>query len=110
MLARPKLGAADRGPLRAVVDEMALTDSLDAAAIQRWEPVAESLVRKRVTSKHPRLVATILARSARPACRRAPSGAPTGCATPLWAGPSARPRRSRHSHDRRRSVQPHRHR
>lgn len=42
-------------------DEGALSDSLDTAAIQRWEPVAESLVRDGVTSKHPRLVATILA-------------------------------------------------
>ena len=38
-----------------------LGKSLDTAAIQRWEPVAESLVRDGVTSKHPRLVATILA-------------------------------------------------
>jgi hypothetical protein len=37
------------------------SESLDTAAIQRWEPVAESLVRDGVTSKHPRLVATILA-------------------------------------------------
>jgi hypothetical protein len=32
-----------------------------AAAIKRWRPVAESLVREGVTSKHPQLVATILA-------------------------------------------------
>jgi hypothetical protein len=33
----------------------------DRAAIQRWQPVAESLVREGVTSKSPQLVATILA-------------------------------------------------
>jgi hypothetical protein len=42
-------------------EEPGLGESLDTAAIQRWEPVAESLVRDGVTSKHPRLVATILA-------------------------------------------------
>jgi hypothetical protein len=36
-------------------------DCVNTAAIQRWQPVAESLVRGGVTSKHPRLVATILA-------------------------------------------------
>ena len=34
---------------------------VDTADIQRWQPVAESLVREGVTSKGPRLVATILA-------------------------------------------------
>ena len=34
---------------------------VDTADIQRWQPVAESLVREGVTSKDPRLVATILA-------------------------------------------------
>ncbi|HEX3548219.1 MAG TPA: hypothetical protein VHU62_16860 [Mycobacterium sp.] len=34
---------------------------MNTAAIQRWQPIAESLVRDGVTSKHPRLVATILA-------------------------------------------------
>jgi hypothetical protein len=61
--ARPP--AANRNGSRAAVattaDDSALGDSLDTAAIQRWEPVAESLVRDGVTSKHPRLVATILA-------------------------------------------------
>jgi Protein of unknown function (DUF2637) len=33
----------------------------DTAAIRRWQPIAESLVRDGVTSKHPDLVATILA-------------------------------------------------
>jgi hypothetical protein len=53
----------DRSPAVAATaaDDGALGDSLDTAAIQRWEPVAESLVREGVTSKHPRLVATILA-------------------------------------------------
>ena len=45
----------------AAAAEPGLGESLDTAAIQRWEPVAESLVRDGVTSKHPRLVATILA-------------------------------------------------
>jgi hypothetical protein len=31
------------------------------ADVERWRPVAESLVREGVTSKHPRLVAAILA-------------------------------------------------
>jgi hypothetical protein len=35
---------------------------LDTADIERWQSVAESIVRGGVTSKHPRLVATILAR------------------------------------------------
>jgi len=35
--------------------------SLDAAAVRRWQPVAESLVRDGLTTKEPRLVATILA-------------------------------------------------
>jgi len=35
--------------------------SLDAAAVRRWQPVAESLVRDGVTTKEPELVATILA-------------------------------------------------
>ena len=34
---------------------------LDTAAIRRWQPLAESLVREGVTSKGPELVATILA-------------------------------------------------
>ena len=38
-----------------------MADSLDTAAVQRWQPIAESLVREGVTSKHPGLVATILA-------------------------------------------------
>ena len=36
-------------------------DSVDTAAIQRWRFLAESLVREGITSKHPDLVATILA-------------------------------------------------
>ena len=35
--------------------------SEDAAAIRRWHPLAESLVRQGITLKHPSLVATILA-------------------------------------------------
>jgi hypothetical protein len=50
-----------RAGVATTADDSALGDSLDTAAIQRWEPVAESLVREGVTSKHPRLVATILA-------------------------------------------------
>ena len=61
--ARPP--AANRNGSRAAAataaEEGGLGESLDTAAIQRWEPVAESLVRDGVTSKHPRLVATILA-------------------------------------------------
>ena len=41
--------------------EPVAVESVDTAAIQRWQPVAESLVREGVTSKHPELVATILA-------------------------------------------------
>lgn len=50
-----------RAAAAAAAEEGGLGESLDTAAIQRWEPVAESLVRDGVTSKHPRLVATILA-------------------------------------------------
>jgi len=39
-------------------------DVLDSAAIRRWQPLAESLVRDGVTSKRPDLVATILAERA----------------------------------------------
>jgi hypothetical protein len=61
--ARPAAARRNDSPAAAATaaDEGALSDSLDTAAIQRWEPVAESLVRDGVTSKHPRLVATILA-------------------------------------------------
>jgi hypothetical protein len=60
--ARPAAVRRSVSPAVAVpVDESVLNDALDTAAIQRWEPVAESLVRGGVTSKHPRLVATILA-------------------------------------------------
>jgi hypothetical protein len=61
--ARPAAAGRNDSPAVAATaaDEGALSDSLDTAAIQRWEPVAESLVRDGVTSKHPRLVATILA-------------------------------------------------
>jgi hypothetical protein len=38
-----------------------LSATVDPAAVERWRPVAESLVREGVTSKHPRLVAAILA-------------------------------------------------
>ena len=38
-----------------------VSDGQSAVAIKRWQPVAESLVREGVTSKHPQLVATILA-------------------------------------------------
>ena len=38
-----------------------VADSVDTTAVQRWQPIAESLVREGVTSKHPELVATILA-------------------------------------------------
>jgi hypothetical protein len=38
-----------------------LGEHVNTAAIQRWQPIAESLVRDGVTSKHPGLVATILA-------------------------------------------------
>jgi hypothetical protein len=46
---------ANREPASATVDVVATAD------IERWQPVAESIVREGVTSKHPRLVATILA-------------------------------------------------
>ncbi len=61
--ARPAAAGRNDSPAAAATaaDEGALSDSLDTGAIQRWEPVAESLVRDGVTSKHPRLVATILA-------------------------------------------------
>jgi hypothetical protein len=61
--ARPAAARRNDSPAAAATaaDEGAVSDSLDTAAIQRWEPVAESLVRDGVTSKHPRLVATILA-------------------------------------------------
>jgi len=61
--ARPPAARRNDSPAVAAkaADEVALSDALDTAAIQRWEPVAESLVRDGVTSKHPRLVATILA-------------------------------------------------
>ena len=61
--ARPAAAGRNDSPAVAATaaDEGALSDSLDTAAIQRGESVAESLVRDGVTSKHPRLVATILA-------------------------------------------------
>jgi hypothetical protein len=34
---------------------------VDTAGVERWQPVAESLVREGVTSKDPHLVAAILA-------------------------------------------------
>jgi hypothetical protein len=48
------------------VEESAESDSARVgpsatADIERWQPVAESIVREGVTSKHPQLVATILA-------------------------------------------------
>jgi len=46
---------ANREPASATVDVVATAD------IERWQPVAESIVREGVTSKHPKLVATILA-------------------------------------------------
>lgn len=58
-------GARRRGsPARAATrtsEVSAPPDRIDAADIERWQPVAESIVRDGVTSKHPRLVATILA-------------------------------------------------
>jgi hypothetical protein len=63
----PDAGVADRAasPARAaaeVAEPVLPAGSWDgAAAIKRWRPVAESLVREGVTSKHPQLVATILA-------------------------------------------------
>jgi hypothetical protein len=38
--------------------------ALDAAALMRWQPIADALVRDRVTSKDPELVASILAQRA----------------------------------------------
>ena len=38
-----------------------LSATVGPADVERWRPVAESLVREGVTSKHPRLVAAILA-------------------------------------------------
>ena len=46
---------ANREPAPAAVNVV------DTADIERWQPVAESIVREGVTSKHPKLVATILA-------------------------------------------------
>lgn len=60
--ARRSAARAHGAPASAApADERQPSETLNTAAIQRWEPVAESLVRDGVTSKNPRLVATILA-------------------------------------------------
>jgi hypothetical protein len=58
----PRNGSQTRAPAAVISDSVsAVVDPVDTADIQRWQPVAESIVRDGVTSKHPRLVATILA-------------------------------------------------
>jgi hypothetical protein len=55
-------GPTVRAPTTANSESASATVSPVATAdIERWQPVAESMVRDGVTSKHPRLVATILA-------------------------------------------------
>jgi hypothetical protein len=67
-LARPAGSAAQRNVASVDVpvngDEKsasAMVSLVDTADIERWQPLAESIVRDGVTSKHPQLVATILA-------------------------------------------------
>jgi hypothetical protein len=59
--AATRAAATGHDDSRARTAESAVIDALDTAAIERCEPVAQSLVRDGVTSKHPQLVATILA-------------------------------------------------
>jgi hypothetical protein len=55
-------GSPVRAPVKATSESTPVTvDAVATADIERWQPVAESIVREGVTSKHPRLVATILA-------------------------------------------------
>ena len=50
-----------RAPAKARAEPAATPAPVASADIERWRPVAESIVREGVTSKPPRLVATILA-------------------------------------------------
>ena len=66
--ARAAVGSRDNGSSSSSSRDATVGDkheSLSAAIgpadVERWRPVAESLVREGVTSKHPRLVAAILA-------------------------------------------------
>ena len=86
--ARPAAARRNDSPAVAATaaDEGALSDSLDTAAIQHGESVAESLVRDGVPRRSIRGWWRRSWRSARPGCRRAPLDAPTRCTTPPWAG------------------------
>jgi Protein of unknown function (DUF2637) len=55
-------GSSVRTPVKEICEPASAPETQVAPAdIERWQPIAESIVHEGVTSKHPRLVATILA-------------------------------------------------